>query len=140
MVSVQCGRQRNPFLKFLFLSGVVDVGYSASAPMKFYSGELTDQFDYYKLITDSAERSVKGCSNAVRSSVEALHQVFRSQLLYTYILEIVGTGNHVQSKRGLADTDIAGKPSFELPRRTHKTETKMYLCVMSPPPIQYLKT
>ena len=30
---------------------------------------------------------------------------------FVYVLEIIGTGNHVQSKRGLADTD-SGKTLF----------------------------
>lgn len=55
--------------------GVVDIGYSASAPMKFYSQEIGSQFDYYQVITNSAEKSVEGCSAAVRNSVRALHQL-----------------------------------------------------------------
>lgn len=39
---------------------VVDIGYSASAPMKFYSQE-TDQYAYYKIISQSAEKASPGC-------------------------------------------------------------------------------
>ena len=51
---------------------VVDIAYSASAPMTFYTQEV-DQFAYYKLITESAERSVKGCASSVREAIEAVH-------------------------------------------------------------------
>ena len=43
--------------------------------MKFYSQEIGSQFDYYHVITKSAERSVEGCSTAVRNSVKALHDL-----------------------------------------------------------------
>ena len=51
---------------------VVDIAYSASAPMYFYTQEV-DQFDYYELITQSAEKSVKDCSSSVREAINAVH-------------------------------------------------------------------
>ena len=46
--------------------GVVDMAYAASAPMLFYS-QLVDQYDYYRVVTESAERASPGCPAAVRS-------------------------------------------------------------------------
>ena len=67
--------QTSNFLLSKTTQGVVDIGYSASAPMKFYSQEIGSQFDYYHVITKSAERSVKECPTAVRNSVKALHKL-----------------------------------------------------------------
>ena len=53
---------------------VVDIAYSASAPMTFYTQEV-DQFAYYQLITESAEKSVKDCSNSVREAIKAVHEL-----------------------------------------------------------------
>ena len=39
--------------------------------MKFYSQEV-DQFAYYKVVTDSADKSVPGCGSAVRTALAAL--------------------------------------------------------------------
>jgi len=50
---------------------VVDIGYAASAPMKFYTQEV-GEFDYYQVVTDSAEKAVSGCSDAVRAAMTAL--------------------------------------------------------------------
>ena len=44
---------------------VVDMAYAASAPMGFYS-QAVDQYAYYKIVTDSAERASPGCADAVR--------------------------------------------------------------------------
>ena len=44
---------------------VVDMAYAGSAPMLFYS-QLVDQFAYYRVVTDSAERAVPGCPASVR--------------------------------------------------------------------------
>mmetsp|Transcript_19725 Transcript_19725/g.46113 ORF Transcript_19725/g.46113 Transcript_19725/m.46113 type:complete len:508 (-) Transcript_19725:210-1733(-) len=52
---------------------VVDVGYAASAPMKFYAQEV-DQFEYYKIITASAERASPNCPDAVRSALSIMLQ------------------------------------------------------------------
>ena len=49
---------------------VVDMGYAASAPIKFYAQQV-DQYAYYHLITQVAETSVKGCSVAVKETLEA---------------------------------------------------------------------
>ena len=53
---------------------VVDIAYSASAPMTFYTQEV-GQFEYYQLITESAEKSVKDCSNSVREAIKAVHDL-----------------------------------------------------------------
>jgi hypothetical protein len=50
---------------------VVDFAYSASAPMLFYAQEV-DQYAYYKVVSDSAEKSVTGCSSAVKSALDTL--------------------------------------------------------------------
>jgi hypothetical protein len=39
---------------------VVDIGYAASAPMRFYSQEV-EQNAYYEIITNSANRALAGC-------------------------------------------------------------------------------
>lgn len=49
-------------------SDVVDMAYSASAPMKFYSQNVNST-EYYNHITRVAEKSLVGCSNAVRSNL-----------------------------------------------------------------------
>ena len=46
--------------------GVVDMAYAGSAPMLFYS-QLVGQYDYYRVVTESAERASPGCPGAVRS-------------------------------------------------------------------------
>jgi len=53
---------------------VVDIAYSASAPMTFYTQEV-GQFEYYQLITESAEKSATGCSSAVREAINAVHDL-----------------------------------------------------------------
>ena len=44
---------------------VVDVAYAGSAPMRFYSQEV-GQYDYYRVVTDSAARANASCPDAVR--------------------------------------------------------------------------
>lgn len=48
--------------------GVVDIGYAASAPMRFYS-QMVDTNSYYKVVTESAKRAVPGCDDAVRGTI-----------------------------------------------------------------------
>lgn len=50
---------------------VVDFAYAASAPMLFYSQEV-DQYAYYEVVSDSAEKSVIGCSDSVRNALTTL--------------------------------------------------------------------
>ena len=59
---------------------VVDMAYSASAPMKFYSQEVNQTgTEYYNLITQVAEKSSLGCSGAVRSTlVDGLGPLFQN--------------------------------------------------------------
>ena len=45
---------------------LVDMAYSGSSPMRFYS-QQTDQYAYYQKVTESAEAAVPGCPAAVRS-------------------------------------------------------------------------
>ena len=49
---------------------IVHAAYAASAPMKFYSQE-TDQYAYYKVITESAARASAACPDAVRAVLAA---------------------------------------------------------------------
>ena len=49
---------------------IVDMAYAASPPMGFYS-QSVDQYAYYKLVTESAEKATAGCGNAVRNVLEA---------------------------------------------------------------------
>ena len=48
---------------------VVDMAYAASAPMLFYSQNIKHPSDYYDHITKVAEKSSKGCSDAVRRTL-----------------------------------------------------------------------
>jgi pimeloyl-ACP methyl ester carboxylesterase len=54
---------------------VVDMAYSASAPMRFYSQQVT-QYEYYARVTASAERSMPGCPEAVRGAFEMMQAFF----------------------------------------------------------------
>lgn len=55
----------------------VDMAYAASAPVNFYSQQV-NQYDYYDLITQVAEDTFKGCSNAVRSALlEVQHAIVK---------------------------------------------------------------
>jgi hypothetical protein len=51
----------------------VDMAYAASAPMGFYSQKV-NQYSYYDLITQVAEDTLEGCSNAVRSALRDVKQ------------------------------------------------------------------
>ena len=48
---------------------VVDFAYSASAPMLFYSQHV-NQFDYYRVVTDSARKASAGCPAAVQQMLQ----------------------------------------------------------------------
>lgn len=52
-------------------SNVVDVAYSASAPMKFYDQTIGSD-EYYDHITDVAENCSPGCFSSVRSTLSAI--------------------------------------------------------------------
>lgn len=54
---------------------VVDMAYASSAPLRFYSQEVS-QYEYYAKVTESAERSVKGCAGFGVSWVSAEVFVF----------------------------------------------------------------
>ncbi len=43
---------------------VVDMAYASSAPLRFYSQEVS-QYEYYAKVTESAERSMKGCAGVM---------------------------------------------------------------------------
>ena len=49
---------------------VVDIAYAGSAPVRFYSEEV-GQYDYYRIITDSAARANASCPDAVRHMLGA---------------------------------------------------------------------
>ena len=44
---------------------VVDMAYASSAPLRFYSQEVS-QYDYYAKVTESAKKSNKACPAAVK--------------------------------------------------------------------------
>ena len=50
---------------------VIDISYAGSAPMKFYSQEV-HEVDYYNHITKVAEKTIAGCSKAVRDTLNAV--------------------------------------------------------------------
>jgi pimeloyl-ACP methyl ester carboxylesterase len=47
---------------------VVDMAWAASAPMRFYS-QATAQYEYYRIVTESAEKAVPGCPAAMRGAL-----------------------------------------------------------------------
>jgi len=64
------------FLSFsmrLLHGDVIDASYAASAPIRFYAQQI-DQYDYYELITKSAERSLAGCAANVRDALADVSQ------------------------------------------------------------------
>ena len=52
---------------------VIDISYAASAPMGFYSQEVQEA-DYYNHITSVAEKTIPGCSKAVRDTLHVVYQ------------------------------------------------------------------
>ena len=52
---------------------IVQIAYAASAPLLFYT-QTVDQYAYYKVITESAERSLTGCPEKVRSALEIIFE------------------------------------------------------------------
>lgn len=56
---------------------VVDMAYASSAPLKFYSQQVS-QYDYYAKVTESAERSTKGCPEAVKAAFNKMVEFFRT--------------------------------------------------------------
>jgi Serine carboxypeptidase S28 len=55
---------------------VVDMAYAASAPMKFYAQQVS-QDAYYDHITGATDRAFPGCVQAVRTSLDAVADFFR---------------------------------------------------------------
>eukprot|EP00434_Breviolum_minutum_P012374 symbB.v1.2.010901.t2/scaffold720.1/size169259/12 len=56
---------------------VVDMAYASSAPLRFYSQEVS-QYEYYAKVTESAERSVKGCAGAVKKAFDKMVDFFKT--------------------------------------------------------------
>ncbi|CAB9517794.1 Lysosomal Pro-X carboxypeptidase [Seminavis robusta] len=52
---------------------VIDMSYAASAPVKFYSQQVQEG-DYYNHISKVAEKTIPGCSKAVRQALDAVVQ------------------------------------------------------------------
>eukprot|EP00934_Nitzschia_sp_Nitz4_P009020 Nitzschia sp. Nitz4//scaffold95_size97785//17380//22751//NITZ4_004656-RA/size97785-augustus-gene-0.104-mRNA-1//-1//CDS//3329560439//9010//frame0 len=59
----------------------VDIAYSASAPMRFYSQQV-NQYDYYQLITDVAEATIPGCSSSIRDALLQVEKVLEHPCHY----------------------------------------------------------
>ena len=53
---------------------VFDMSYAASAPMKFYSQEVS-QDDYYNHISNVAEKTIPGCAKAVKDALLAVYNM-----------------------------------------------------------------
>ena len=47
----------------------VDISYASSAPLKMYD-RTANQYSYYDIVTQAAERLSKGCAKAVRKTLE----------------------------------------------------------------------
>ena len=58
----------------LVFPDVVDMAYSASAPMKFYSQQV-QQEEYYNHISNVAEMAHKGCFQAVQRTLQVLNEL-----------------------------------------------------------------
>jgi pimeloyl-ACP methyl ester carboxylesterase len=76
---------------------VVDIAYAASAPMHFYAQSI-DQYAYYRVVTESAERASPGCPAAVRSMLAstlaiATKDEIVSKLLCTPLPEYLQNGD-----------------------------------------------
>ena len=56
---------------------VVDMAYSASAPMRFYS-QQTGQQAYYDHIAEVADKALPGCASAVRSALSTVNDIILS--------------------------------------------------------------
>ncbi|CAL1145942.1 unnamed protein product [Cladocopium goreaui] len=56
---------------------VVDMAYASSAPLKFYSQEV-GQYAYYAKVTESAEKSMKGCAAAVLQAFQKMMDFFQT--------------------------------------------------------------
>ncbi|KAL7575076.1 hypothetical protein ACA910_000447 [Epithemia clementina (nom. ined.)] len=56
---------------------VIDMGYAASAPMKFYAQQV-NQYEYYHHITKVAETAVPGCAAAVQQTLNDLVHLVRN--------------------------------------------------------------
>mmetsp|Transcript_13966 Transcript_13966/g.33834 ORF Transcript_13966/g.33834 Transcript_13966/m.33834 type:complete len:500 (+) Transcript_13966:63-1562(+) len=61
-------------------SAVVDAAYSASAPMRFYTQQV-QQYDYYSIVSRSAERAVPGCVKAVRTALDEVLAFIRNNTI-----------------------------------------------------------
>ena len=69
---VTVGASYPGFLSALFrimYPDVVDISYASSAPLLMYA-QATDSDVYYDIVTDAAERTLPGCADAVRETLQ----------------------------------------------------------------------
>eukprot|EP00966_Prymnesium_polylepis_P148313 3426147-Prymnesium_polylepis.2 len=59
---------------------VVDGAYSASAPMRFYAQQVS-QYDYYRVVTHSAQRASSACPAAVRAALQLIENASTAELV-----------------------------------------------------------
>ena len=59
---------------------VVDGAYAASAPMRFYAQQVS-QYDYYRVVTHSAQRVSSACPAAVRAALQLVEEASQVELV-----------------------------------------------------------
>ena len=62
-------------MRFLYPESI-DIGYASSAPLKLYSHEV-DQWGYYDIVTQAADRASPGCAAAVRQALAQADEIIR---------------------------------------------------------------
>jgi len=70
----------------LVFPATVDVSYAASAPMKFYSQQISEdvrQYAYYGRIARTADRAFPGCASAVRKTMADVVQYYQLNAFQT---------------------------------------------------------
>jgi lysosomal Pro-X carboxypeptidase len=55
----------------------VDIGYASSAPLKLYD-KTADQFSYYELLTEAADRASPGCSVATKQTLTEVDHIIHN--------------------------------------------------------------
>jgi hypothetical protein len=81
---------------FRLLHGdVVDMSYASSAPLLMYA-QVTDNREYYDIVTRAADRSSPGCANAVRATFEGVDELIMDSSSVLDAARAVGvcTGEH----------------------------------------------
>ena len=77
---VTVGASYSGFLSAMFRllhSDVVDMAYASSAPLLMY-GQITDNREYYNMLTRAVDRTIPGCAHAVKSTLLEVTRLIRN--------------------------------------------------------------